>query len=115
MKKTLALILTALLCLTGIAALAEQAAPAEDDVVKPIPVQIDLNNIPDGEYPAEFDPEDLFTVFRGDLIGEIRGRIDLVPAGIVEEEAGIIEGGVLRKNIDDLSLGDRIFSDRIQE
>ena len=59
MKKILALILTALLCLTGIAALAEQAAPAEDDVVKPIPVQIDLNNIPDGEYPAEFDPEDL--------------------------------------------------------
>ena len=59
MKKILALILTALLCLTGIAALAEQVAPAEDDVVKPIPVQIDLNNIPDGEYPAEFDPEEL--------------------------------------------------------
>lgn len=59
MKKILALILTALLCLTGIAALAEQAAPADDDVVKPIPVQIDLNNIPDGEYPAEFDPEEL--------------------------------------------------------
>lgn len=59
MKKILALTLTALLCLTGIAALAEQAAPADDGVVKPIPVQIDLNNIPDGEYPAEFDPEDL--------------------------------------------------------
>ena len=54
MKKILALILTAVFCLIGVAALAESAK-----VVKPIPVQIDLDNLPDGEYPAEFDPEDL--------------------------------------------------------
>lgn len=54
MKKILALILTAVFCLTGVVALAEGAK-----VVKPIPVQIDLDNLPDGEYPAEFDPEDL--------------------------------------------------------
>lgn len=54
MKKILALILTAVFCLIGVAALAEGAK-----VVKPIPVQIDLDNLPDGEYPAEFDPEDL--------------------------------------------------------
>ncbi len=54
MKKILALILTAVLCLTGIVALAENAK-----VVEPIPVEIDLDNVPDGDYPAEFDPEDL--------------------------------------------------------
>lgn len=59
MKKILALILTAVLCLTCIAALAEEDVPEGAKLVKPIPVELDLNNIPDGEYIAEFDPEEL--------------------------------------------------------
>ena len=59
MKKILALILTAVLCPTCIAALAEEDVPEGAKLVKPIPVELDLNNIPDGEYIAEFDPEEL--------------------------------------------------------
>lgn len=79
MKKILALLLIAALFLVGVAALAEAAEEEavelnieedfdeeEDEpipegarVVKPIPVELDLNNLPDGVYPVYFYTEDL--------------------------------------------------------
>ncbi|MBR0366891.1 MAG: hypothetical protein IJH86_00675 [Clostridia bacterium] len=97
MKKILALILTAMLCLACVAALAEEDVPEGAKLVKPIPVEIDLNNIPDGEYPAEFEPDELKT-------NEIHLTIYAVDHYTDEDIKGLAVGDYILIDDDDLKI-----------